>query len=230
MTTGIISGTAREIQSITGRPIQDVIQTDAAINPGNSGGPLLDTGGCLIGINTAIFSPSGVNSGVGFAIPVDLVSSSVQQIIESGKVTRPLLGIVFAPDQSSEQLGVKGILVLNAREGGPAARAGIQGTSRDSYGRLVLGDILIGINSKPIKTASDLYKILDKCKVGDALNVSVLRGNSEVNVEVVLEPNTPSLVPMLPPGILRVPEGVTPAPPPAPSPAPTPAPGPGAVP
>jgi S1-C subfamily serine protease len=87
---------------------QDVIQTDAAINPGNSGGPLLDSGGCLIGINTAIYSPSGANSGVGFAIPVDIVKSSVEQIIKFGKVVRPILGISFAPDQSSEQLGVKG--------------------------------------------------------------------------------------------------------------------------
>ena len=88
--------------------MQDVIQTDAAINPGNSGGPLLDSGGCLIGINTAIYSPSGANSGVGFAIPVDIVKSSVDQIIKFGKVVRPILGISFAPDQSSEQLGVKG--------------------------------------------------------------------------------------------------------------------------
>lgn len=81
----------------------------AAINPGNSGGPLLDSGGCLIGINTAIYSPSGANSGVGFAIPVDVVKSSVEQIIEFGRVVRPILGISFAPDQSSEQLGVKGV-------------------------------------------------------------------------------------------------------------------------
>lgn len=78
------------------------------LRTGNSGGPLLDSGGCLIGINTAIYSPSGANSGVGFAIPVDVVKSSVEQIIEHGRVVRPILGISFAPDQSSEQLGVKG--------------------------------------------------------------------------------------------------------------------------
>lgn len=147
------------------------MQTDAAINPGNSGGPLLDSAGCLIGINTAIYSPSGASAGVGFAIPIDLVSSSVEQIIKYGKVERPFIGVAFAPDQSSEQLGVKGILVLNAREGSPAAKAGIQGTSRDSYGRLVLGDIIIGINGTPVRSASDLYKILDKTKVGDTLQV-----------------------------------------------------------
>lgn len=189
LTTGVVSGTGREIQSISGRPIQDVIQTDAAINPGNSGGPLLDSSGCLIGINTAIYSPSGANSGVGFAIPVDVIKSSVTQIIETGRVVRPVLGISFAPDQSTEQLGVKGILVLNAREGGPAWRAGIRGTSRDDYGRLVLGDIITRINGARIRNSSDLYRVLDKAQVGDQLDIQVLRGDSEQHLEATLEPN-----------------------------------------
>lgn len=189
LTTGVVSGTGREIASISGRPIQDVVQTDAAINPGNSGGPLLDSSGCLIGINTAIYSPSGANSGVGFAIPADIVTSSVEQIIKFGKVVRPVLGISFAPDQSSEQLGVKGILVLSAREGGPAWRAGIRGTSRDEYGRLVLGDIITAINGSKIKTSSDLYRMLDKSTVGDSLDIEVLRGNAKEHVTAVLEAN-----------------------------------------
>ncbi|KAF6260198.1 trypsin family [Scenedesmus sp. NREL 46B-D3] len=189
LTTGVVSGTGREIASISGRPIADVIQTDAAINPGNSGGPLLDSGGCLIGINTAIYSPSGANSGVGFAIPVDVVNSSVEQIISNGKVVRPILGISFAPDQSSEQLGVKGILVLNAREGGPAWRAGIRGTSRDEYGRLVLGDIITAVNGAKVRNSSDLYKALDKSAVGDSLDIEVLRGNAKEHVNAVLEAN-----------------------------------------
>jgi S1-C subfamily serine protease len=124
LTTGVISGLRREISSAaTGRPIQDVIQTDAAINPGNSGGPLLDSGGNLIGINTAIYSPSGTSSGVGFSIPVDTVSGIVEQIVKFGKVTRPVLGISFAPDQSVEQLGVSGVLVLDAPASGPAGKA-----------------------------------------------------------------------------------------------------------
>eukprot|EP00195_Chlamydomonas_chlamydogama_P017384 CAMPEP_0202910480 /NCGR_PEP_ID=MMETSP1392-20130828/52167_1 /ASSEMBLY_ACC=CAM_ASM_000868 /TAXON_ID=225041 /ORGANISM="Chlamydomonas chlamydogama, Strain SAG 11-48b" /LENGTH=356 /DNA_ID=CAMNT_0049600607 /DNA_START=266 /DNA_END=1337 /DNA_ORIENTATION=- len=189
LTVGVVSGTGREIQGISGRPIQDVIQTDAAINPGNSGGPLLDTSGCVIGINTAIYSPSGANTGVGFAIPADVVRSSVQQIIAYGKVTRPALGISFAPDQSSEQLGIKGILVLNARENGPAFKAGIKGTSRDEYGRLVLGDIITSINGTKVKNASDLYRVLDRSKVGDTLDMEVLRASSTEHVQVVLEPN-----------------------------------------
>ncbi|PNW86485.1 hypothetical protein CHLRE_02g088400v5 [Chlamydomonas reinhardtii] len=192
LTTGVVSGTGREIQSISGRPIQDVIQTDAAINPGNSGGPLLDSGGCLIGINTAIYSPTGANNGVGFAIPVDIVKSSVGQIIQYGKVTRPILGISFAPDQSSEALGIKaGILVLSAREGGPAWRAGLKGSSRDEYGRLVLGDIITAVNGVKIKTSSDLYRVLDKSAVGDTLRIQVLRENTTFEVNVVLDSNNP---------------------------------------
>lgn len=189
LTTGVVSGTGREIQSISGRPIQGVIQTDAAINPGNSGGPLLDSSGCVIGINTAIYSPSGANSGVGFAIPSSTVQSSVNQILTYGRVVRPILGISFAPDQAVESLGVKGIMVLSAREGGPAWKAGILGTSRDEYGRLVLGDIIRTVNGSTIKTSSDLYRILDKSKVGDTLDVEVLRGSATKHVDVTLEPN-----------------------------------------
>ena len=203
LTTGVISGIGREISSgNTGRPIQDVIQTDAAINPGNSGGPLLDSSGTLIGINTAIFSPSGANSGVGFAIPVDLVKSSVDQIIRFGKVVRPIMGISFAPDASVEQLGVTGVLVLDARDGGPAAKAGIRGTTRDEYGRLVLGDVILSVDGRKVKNASDLYKSLDKAGVGDALDVEVLRGDVKVHVPIVLEPS--SAPPPLPEKILVI--------------------------
>ncbi|KAI5079336.1 hypothetical protein GOP47_0004815 [Adiantum capillus-veneris] len=188
LTTGVISGLRREISSAaTGRPIQDVIQTDAAINPGNSGGPLLDSSGNLIGINTAIYSPSGASSGVGFSIPVDTVSGIVDQIIKYGKVTRPVLGISFAPEQSVEQLGVSGVLVLDAPPGGPAGKAGLRPTSRDEYGRLVLGDIITSLNGQKVSNGSDLYKILDRCKVGDQVTVEVLRGDKKVDVPVTLE-------------------------------------------
>ncbi|DBB12853.1 TPA: Protease Do-like 1, chloroplastic [Trebouxia sp. C0006] len=200
LTSGIISGTGREISSgNTGRPIQDVIQTDAAINPGNSGGPLLDSDGSLIGINTAIYSPSGANSGVGFAIPVDIVRSSVDQIIRFGRVIRPILGISFAPDQSSEQLGVQGILVLDARKGGPAWKSGIKGTSRDKYGRLVLGDIITAMNSKRVRTASDLYKLLDKCSIGDVIDMEVLRENNKEHVAITLESSSSLPAPQMQP-------------------------------
>ncbi|CAD7697709.1 unnamed protein product [Ostreobium quekettii] len=188
LTTGVISGTGREIGSgVGGRPLQDAIQTDAAINPGNSGGPLLDSRGKLIGMNTAIYSPSGANSGVGFAIPVDIVRSSVDQIIKYGKVIRPFLGISFATDHSIDQLGVQGILVLKTKHGSSADKAGIRGTSRDELGRLSLGDIIISMDGSKIKTATDLYRVLDKCSVGDTLDVEVLRKDSQEHISVVLE-------------------------------------------
>ncbi|XP_071710452.1 protease Do-like 1, chloroplastic [Rutidosis leptorrhynchoides] len=189
LTTGVISGLRREISSAaTGRPIQDVIQTDAAINPGNSGGPLLDSSGNLIGINTAIYSPSGASSGVGFSIPVDTVGGIVDQLVQFGKVTRPILGIKFAPDQSVEQLGVSGVLVLDAPPNGPAGKAGLLSTKRDTYGRLILGDIITSVNGKKVVNGSDLYRILDQCKVGETVTVEVLRGDHVEKIPVVLEP------------------------------------------
>ncbi|KAG5534931.1 hypothetical protein RHGRI_022894 [Rhododendron griersonianum] len=189
LTTGVISGLRREISSAaTGRPIQDVIQTDAAINPGNSGGPLLDSAGSLIGINTAIYSPSGASSGVGFSIPVDTVGGIVDQLVKFGKVTRPILGIKFAPDQSVEQLGVGGVLVLDAPANGPAGKAGLRSTKRDGYGRLILGDIITSVNGKKISNGSDLYRVLDQCKVGDQITVEVLRGDHKEKIPVILEP------------------------------------------
>ncbi|XP_047310043.1 protease Do-like 1, chloroplastic [Impatiens glandulifera] len=188
LTTGVISGLRREISSAaTGRPIQDVIQTDAAINPGNSGGPLLDSSGNLIGINTAIYSPSGASSGVGFSIPVDTVSGIVDQLVKFGKVTRPILGIKFAPDQSVEQLGVSGVLVLDAPANGPAGKAGLLSTKRDGYGRLILGDIITSVNDKKVANGSDLYRILDECKVGEKVTVEVLRGDHKEKIPVTLE-------------------------------------------
>ncbi|KAG6390060.1 hypothetical protein SASPL_151538 [Salvia splendens] len=193
LTTGIISGLRREISSAaTGRPIQDVIQTDAAINPGNSGGPLIDSAGNLIGINTAIYSPSGASSGVGFSIPIDTVSSIVDQLVKFGKVTGPILGIKFAPDQSVEQLGVSGVLVLDAPPNGPAGKAGLQSTKRDAYGRLILGDIITSVNGKKVANGSDLYRILDQCKVGDTVEVEVLRGDKLEKIPVILEPKPDS--------------------------------------
>lgn len=127
LTSGVISGLGREISSqATGRPITDVIQTDCSINPGNSGGPLLSSDGLVIGINTAIYSSTGMSGGVGFAINIDTVKNSVQQILTNGRVRRPLIGIQFAPDMSVEMLGIEGVLVISARPGSPAERAGIR--------------------------------------------------------------------------------------------------------
>ena len=176
LTTGVVSGLSRQIQSgNTGRPIDGIIQTDAAINPGNSGGPLLNSSGQLIGLNTAIYSASGTSSGVSFALPVDMVTGIVDQIIRFGRVTRPIIGVSFAPDEIAEQLGLGGVLVLDAREGGPAERAGIRSTKRDDSGRLLLGDVIVGIDDEKIEDSYDLYRALDTHVVGDSVKVSVFR-------------------------------------------------------
>ena len=197
VTTGIVSAKNRRMDSDNNTVTDgsddssdgvNLIQTDAAINPGNSGGPLLDSSGNLIGVNTAIYSPSGASSGVGFSIPVDTVGGIVDQLIKFGKVTRPILGIKFAPDQSVEQLGLSGVLVLDAPPNGPAGKAGLQSTKRDSYGRLILGDIITSVNGTKVTNGSDLYRILDQCKVGEKVTVEVLRGDQKEKIPVILEP------------------------------------------
>ena len=188
-----MSGLGREIASgVTGRPIGGAIQTDAAINPGNSGGPLLNSGGQVVGINTAIYSSSGTSSGVGFALPSDLVAGAVEQIIATGHVTRPVLGISFAPDAVVAELGLGGVLILDAREGGPAAKAGLHSTKRDASGRLLFGDVIVAIDGAPIKTSGDLYKKLDEHAVGDVLKVGVERaGEPPLSLDVTLEEREP---------------------------------------
>jgi S1-C subfamily serine protease len=187
LTTGVISALNREIESVTRRPIQGVIQSDAAINPGNSGGPLLDSAGRLIGVNTAIYSPSGASAGIGFAIPVDTVNRIVPELIRSGKIIRPGLGIQIADDQIAQRLGVAGILVVDVARGSAAAKAGIQPTRRDAEGRLRLGDIITAIDGKKVESPNDLYLLLEKYKIGDAVNLSILRNGKTVQAKVALE-------------------------------------------
>lgn len=187
LTTGVISALNREIESVTRRPIQGVIQSDAAINPGNSGGPLLDSAGRLIGVNTAIYSPSGASVGIGFAIPVDTVNRIVPELIRSGKIIRPGLGIQIADDQIAQRLGVTGILVVDVARGSAAAKAGIQPTRRDAEGRLRLGDIITALDGKKVESPTDLYLLLEKYKIGDAVNISILRNGKTVETKVALE-------------------------------------------
>ncbi len=187
LTTGVISGLGREIKSVSGRPIYDVIQTDASINPGNSGGPLLDSSGRLIGINTAIYSPSGANAGIGFAVPVDTITATVPQLIKSGKLTRPGLGINILSDQIAQQQGIKGVVILGVAQGGAAEAAGIVGTQQTPDGT-VLGDVIVAIDTTPIKNSTDLYKILDAHKVGDAVDLTVEKDGKSRTVKVTLQP------------------------------------------
>ena len=189
LTTGVISGLGREIESVTGRPIQDVIQTDAAINPGNSGGPLLDSAGRLIGINTAIVSPSGAYAGIGFAVPVDVVNRMVPQLIRRGKVDKPVLGIRIR-DDIVRRLGIEGVLVFEVERGGPAEVAGLRPTRRDARGRVVLGDIIVAIDNEKVSESKDLYRILDSRNIGDTVRVRVRRPDGEIEVDVRLQAKT----------------------------------------
>lgn len=187
LTTGVISALGREIESVTRRPIQGVIQTDAAINPGNSGGPLLDSAGRLIGVNTAIYSPSGASAGIGFAIPVDTVNRIVAELIRSGKVTRPGIGVQIAEEQIADRLGVKGILVVDVVAGSAAAKAGIRPTRREGSGRVRLGDVITAVDGKKVESPNELFILLENYKVGDVVNLSLLRDGKNFQAKVTLE-------------------------------------------
>jgi S1-C subfamily serine protease len=187
LTTGVISALGREIESVTRRPIQGVIQTDAAINPGNSGGPLLDSAGRLIGVNTAIYSPSGVSAGIGFAIPVDTVNRIVAELIRYGKVTRPGIGVQLAEEQIADRLGVKGILIVDVVPGSAAARAGIRPTRREGSGRVRLGDVITAVDGKKVESPNELFILLENYKVGDVVNISLLRDGKNFQTKVTLE-------------------------------------------
>jgi S1-C subfamily serine protease len=187
LTTGVISALNREIESVTRRPIQGVIQSDAAINPGNSGGPLLDSAGRLIGVNTAIYSPSGASAGIGFAIPVDTVNRIVPELIRSGKIIRPGLGIQIADEQIAQRLGVTGVLVVDVARGSAASKAGIQPTRRDAEGRLRLGDIITAVDGKKVVTPNELFLLLEKYKIGEVVTITVLRDGKTVQAKVALE-------------------------------------------
>jgi S1-C subfamily serine protease len=189
-TQGVISGLNRKMKSVTGRPIDNVLQTSAAINPGNSGGPLLDSSGRLIGVNTAIYSPSGANAGIGFAIPVDTVNQVVPELIRRGKVERPGLGVQIATPQLVRKLGVKkGVLIVEIVPKGPAANAALHGTKVDQRGKITqMGDVIVAIDGKPISSVDDLYEALANHKVGDVVKVTVLRDDETRDVDVALEP------------------------------------------
>jgi S1-C subfamily serine protease len=187
LTTGVISGLKREIRSQSGSPIHDVIQTDAAINPGNSGGPLLDSSGRLIGVNTAIHSPSGASAGVGFAVPVDTVNRIVPQIIEFGAPAQPTIGVYLAPDYWTQSQGIPGVVLSQVLENGPAARAGIKGLSENKEGRLFLGDVVLAINQHAVRSEDSFRRVLSSYAPGEKITLTLLRDSAEVKVEVKLE-------------------------------------------
>jgi len=176
LTTGIVSALGRTIQGVSGATIFDVIQTDAAINPGNSGGPLLDSGGRLIGVNTAIYSPSGASAGIGFAVPVDTVRRIVPELIAHGRVIRPALGVDLDERLSTyvtRRLGVEGVLIRGVARGGGAEEAGLEGTKVDRRGSVIPGDVVQEIDGKPVKTVGDLLGRLGSYRPGDTVTLTV---------------------------------------------------------
>jgi S1-C subfamily serine protease len=190
LTNGIVSALDRSLTEENGNTVEHLIQTNAAINPGNSGGPLLDSAGRLIGINTAIYSPSGANAGIGFAVPVDTVNRVVPQLISHGKYTRPVIGIGIDEDINQRMtsiLQIKGVVILRVPPGSAAAAAGLEGVVTTQDGTIIPGDIINAIEGKPVGSVSELAARLDDFRVGDKVNLTVTRDGKRRKVQVVLQ-------------------------------------------
>ncbi len=186
LSVGVVSALGREIKSVSNRTIKNVIQTDAAINPGNSGGPLLNSNGELVGVNTAIYSPSGANAGIGFAIPVNTVKLIVPQLIEHGKLYRPVMGIETLTDYWAKRLRVKGVAILSTKSGLPADVAGMIGVREDYRGNIHLGDVIIAIEGEPVTNEDSLLSLLERHEPGDKIKVTTLRDEEIREYEVTL--------------------------------------------
>ena len=186
LTTGIISALGREFPTQGGFVIEDVIQTDASINPGNSGGPLIDSAGRLIGMNTAIYSPSGTSAGIGFAIPVDTVARIVPQLIRFGKVRRAGLGVTVLSDHVVRAWGVRGVVVREVLAGSEAARAGLRSIGLDRRGNVISADIVTAIDGHTIDNFAELANELDDRDPGEVAVLTVVRGQKTLPIELRL--------------------------------------------
>ena len=189
LTTGIVSALDRSLTGEDGVLIQHLVQTDAAINPGNSGGPLLDSAGRLIGMNTAIYSPSGASAGVGFAVPVDMVNRVVPELITKGHYASPSLGIQTDEKLSraiARQLGVQGAAILRVRPDGPAAQVGLRGARFGRRNAIFAGDVIVALNGKPVDSVARLLAVLDDCKPGEVVKLTVWRDGKQFQVAVTL--------------------------------------------
>ena len=184
LTTGVISALKRRMPTAGGREVADVIQTDAAINPGNSGGPLLDSAGRLIGVTTAILSPSGANAGIGFAIPVDVVNRVVPELIRAGRVPTPGIGIIAASEAAATRIGAEGVVIVRTVPGSPAERAGLKGIDADAG---TVGDVIVAVDGVPVRRLSDLIDQLERVRVPGKVQLTVQRGGASrtIPVEIV---------------------------------------------
>lgn len=188
LTTGVISGLGREIQSQSDQTIEGVIQTDAAINPGNSGGPLLDSAGRLIGVNTAIYSPSGTYAGIGFAVPVDIVNDVVPQLIQHGRIDRPGLGVTLVSDELARKMEIaSGALVAKVHDGSAAMEAGVRSPYQDRAGEWHV-DVITSLAGQKIDSVDDIGKALRNRKVGETVPLVLLRDGEEVTLSITLQP------------------------------------------
>ncbi len=195
LTTGIISSLGRTIRSEAGTLIEDVIQTDAAINPGNSGGPLLNSEGEIVGINSAIISPTGGSVGIGFAIPVNTAKKVVPELISKGYVTYPFIGATvqsLIPEMAKDlKLKIeRGAMISEVVKGGPADKAGLKGgNQRVQVGNMIVlvgGDIVVKVDQQEVKTNDELIRYLREKKPGDTVLLKVYRKGDSVDVKVTL--------------------------------------------
>jgi len=195
LTTGIVSALNREIQTGVGTQMNDLLQTDAAINPGNSGGPLLNSNGEVIGINTAIFSSSGGNLGIGFAIPINRVKEVATHLITTGRVARPWLGItgITIDGDIAKALGLnvpKGVLVIEVLQGSPASQAGLRGGSQPiiigSIRLLLGGDIITSLEGEAVSDMKSFAREISEFKVGQKVSLEIIRDQMRRNINVLL--------------------------------------------
>ena len=185
LSKGVISALGRQVPGIGGVTIHNMIQTDTPINPGNSGGPLLNSSGQLIGLNTMIFSHTGASAGIGFAVPADDIQRIVTQIISHGRVVLSGIGIQRVDPNLARKLGVnKGILIADVLPNTPAQHAKLRGTHRDSWGRVIVGDVIVAVNAHPVADYDNLYHMLSEIKVGQKVTLSIQRGNKQMDVKV----------------------------------------------
>jgi len=183
LTTGVISALDRRLPTAIGREVAGVIQTDAAINPGNSGGPLLDSGGRLIGVNTAIISGSGSSAGISFSVPVDVVNRVVPQLIAKGKFPRPGIGITVLDDQAAASMGVVGVVIDRILPDSAADQAGLEGID---YRQRILGDIIVAVEGQTVADTEDFVRRLQDFDIGQPINIAVRRGDQERTVTVTI--------------------------------------------
>jgi S1-C subfamily serine protease len=187
LTTGVVSAVNRSVPSPVGNLTnRDMIQTDAAINPGNSGGPLMDSRGYLIGMNSVIYSQSGTNAGVGFAVPSNSIKRIIVQLIKNGKITQPGLGIVPLDERFNQMLNVKGVIILDTAPHSGARKAGLHKSRLKANGQPEFGDIIVAIEGKKVEQLDDIYSILENRNVGDTVKVDYIRGGKKQSTSLQL--------------------------------------------